>query len=392
VATTLDLARLRRDTPASERLIHFNNAGAALMPNPVTDALYAHLDLERRIGGYEAAAAMSAELDDFYDAFATLLNADRDEIAYVENATRAWDMAVYALPFDPGDEVLVHASDYASNHFALTQLAARRGIRLVEVPSDAMGVIDVAALEAHIGSRTRAIALTHAPTHNGLIHPAEAVGAIARRHGLWYILDACQSAGQVPLDVKTIGCHILSGTGRKYLRGPRGTGFLYVERALLRTLEPPFVDLHSAASREGGGYTLVDDARRFECWESYVAGRLGLRAAVRYLLELGVTNIATRIATLGIQLRRELATVTGVTVHDVGSVQGGIVTFSVAGETALTTSTRLRALGMNTSVTGPAAAPNAPQWRRTPDAVRASVHAYNLEEEIGRFVAAVGHT
>ena len=259
--TLLDLARLRRHTPGCESVIHFNNAGAALMPDPVFSAVTTHLALERHRGGYEAEAAAKPAIEDFYDAFAQLLGCAREEIAYVENATRAWDMAVYALPLEQGDRVLVHESDYASNYLAMLQLARRRGIEIDLVPSDGAGQIDVAAIAAHITPRTRLIALTHAPTQNGLVNPAEDVGRIAREHGLWYVLDACQSIGQRPLDVRRIGCHILSGTGRKFLRGPRGTGFLYVERALLRQLEPPFVDLHAATALEGDRYELRDDAR-----------------------------------------------------------------------------------------------------------------------------------
>lgn len=382
---TLDLARLRRDTPACESLIHFNNAGAGLMPNPVADAILAHLDLERRIGSYEAEAAAAPALADFYDAFAQLLGCARDEIAWIENATRAWHLAVHALPLKAGDEVLVHASDYASNHLALLQLARQRGLVLTTVPSAGDGTIALESLERAIGTRTRAVMLTHSPTHDGLINPAAAVGAIARRHGLYYVLDGCQSVGQLSIDVRAIGCHIYTGSGRKFLRGPRGTGFLYVERALLATLEPPFIDLHSGRVT-ADGYQFLDGARRFECWESYVAGRLGARAAVRYLLDCGVTAVTSRIAALAERLRDALATVPGVSVLDHGQQRGGIVTFVKDGEAAQQTMLRLRALGANTSVTDPQAAPHAPQWARHAAAVRASVHAYNTEAEIERFI------
>ena len=249
MANTLDIDRLRRDTPASRSLIHFNNAGASLMPNPVSDAVFGHLDLERRIGGYEAEAAAQADIEDYYDAFAALLNCSRDEVAYVENATRAWDMAVYALPLRAGDRILTHESEYASNWLALTQLSKRLGVSIDAVPSDSSGQVDVDAMRRMITPETRVIALTHVPTHNGLVNPAGEVGALAREYGLIFVLDACQSAGQLPLDVQALGCHILSGTGRKFLRGPRGTGFLYVERGLLTMLEPPFIDMRAAQAR-----------------------------------------------------------------------------------------------------------------------------------------------
>lgn len=382
---TLDITRLRRDTPHCDRTLHFNNAGAGLMPSAVADAVLAHLDLERRIGAYEAEAAAAPALSDFYDAFAELLQCDRDEIAWVENATRAWDLAVHALPLSPGDHILVHESDYASNHLALLQLAQQRGLVLDTVGSTDDGTVDIEALERAIGPRTRAVMMTHSPTHDGMINPAEAIGAVARRHGLWYVLDGCQSVGQLAVNVRQIGCHIYSGSGRKFLRGPRGTGFLYVELAALAQMNPPFIDLHSG-HRTDEGYAFIDGARRFECWESYVAGRIGEAAAVRYLLECGVDAVTTRIATLAVHLREALASVAGVTVLDRGVQRGGIVTFAMEKEPAQATLLRLRALGVNTSVTGPVAAPNAPQWRKHSAAVRASVHAYNTDEEIERFI------
>jgi selenocysteine lyase/cysteine desulfurase len=386
---TLDIEKLRRDTPGCERVIHFNNAGAGLMPNAVSDAVLAHLDLERRIGGYEAEAAAAADLADFYAAFASLLGCAADEIAWVENATRAWDLAVHALPLTEGQDILVHESDYASNHLALRQLARRRSLTVTTVPSAGDGTIDLDALERLIGPRTAAIFLTHSPTHDGLIQPAAEVGAIARRHGLWYVLDGCQSVGQVPVDVRAIGCHVYSGSGRKFLRGPRGTGFLYVDGMRLAELEPPFIDLHSA-SVSGESYHLRADARRFECWESAVALKLGERAAVRYLLNCGVEAISARIAELGSTLREALYVAPRCTVLDHGSRRGGIVTFNVQGETPLETQARLRLGGINTSITGPAAAPRAPQWAEHAGAVRASVHAYNTVDEIERFVRVLG--
>ena len=386
----IDIARVRRDTPACESVIHFNNAGAALMPDPVAHAVLAHLDLERQRGGYEAEAEAAPALEDFYDAFAALLGCERDEIAYAESATRAWDMAFYALPLKPGDRVLTHESDYVSNHLALLQLVRRTGIELDVVPSDGAGQVDVEALSRMITPRTRVVALTHVPTQNGLVNPAEAVGRVARECGLLYVLDACQSVGQLPVDVRRLGCHVLSGTGRTFLRGPRGTGFLYVERALLRTLEPPFVDLRAATATTDGRYELRADARRFESWESFVAGRLGLRVAVRYLLELGVDAAAARIGALADSLRHALGAVPGITVHDRGVVRSGIVTFTVGGERPADTAARLRARDANVHVADAGSAPLDLRLRTLTAAVRASVHYYNTEAEIAAFAALVG--
>jgi cysteine desulfurase / selenocysteine lyase len=384
-----DLARLRSDTPACRDLIHFNNAGAALMPDAVYHAQADHLALERRVGGYEAARQAAPQLSAFYTEFAALLNCDPSEIAYTENATRAWDMAFYALPLKAGDRILTHASEYVSNYLAFLHQAKRRGLHIDVVPSDATGQIDVAALDAMVSAAHKLIAITHVPSQSGLVNPATAVGRIAKKHNLTYLLDACQSVGQITIDVAEIGCHILSGTGRKFLRGPRGTGFLYVSNAVVETLDPPFIDLTAAHWTDDATYTLAPGARRFENWESNVAGRIGLTAAVAYARGIGMDVIQSRTAALADTLRNGLTTVPGVTVQDQGQQKCGIVTFTKDGQTPDTIYTILRDAGINVSVTPLVYARLDLGRRGLAAVVRASVHYYNDADEVDRFIAAL---
>jgi cysteine desulfurase / selenocysteine lyase len=310
-------------------------------------------------------------------------------MAYTENATRAWDMAFYALPLAPGDRILTHASEYVSNYLAFLQQAKRRGLHIDLIPSDATGQIDVGALEAMITPAHKLIAITHVPSQGGLVNPAAAVGAVAQRHGLIYLLDACQSVGQICVDVEQIGCHILSGTGRKFLRGPRGTGFLYVSGTLVERLDPPFIDLTAASWSTPDTYHLAPGARRFENWESNVAGRIGLARAVSYALAIGMPAIEARTTSLADLLRAELGKVPGITVQDLGQQKSGIVTFTHAVRDAASLHTALRDRAINTSVTPRVYALLDLGPRGIEAMVRASVHYYNTEDEVARFVAAL---
>ncbi len=385
----IDIEAVRADTPACEKVLHFNSAGASLMPKPVYDAVCHHLRIENSVGGYEAERRAKDDLEAFYSEFAGLLNASPDEIAYVENATRAWDMAFYGLPLSEGDRILTHGSEYASNYLALLQQARRRKLHIDLIPSDASGQIDVNAMPALITDRTKLIAITHVPTQGGLINPAAEVGKIARKYGVTYLLDACQSVGQLDIDVEKIGCDILSGTGRKFLRGPRGTGFLYVRRGMIEKVDPPFVDLHSATWLDEKSYQLAPGAKRYENWESYVAGRVGLMVAVRYARNLGLPAIEQRTRQLADSLRHELGNVRGVTVHDLGKEKCGIVTFTKEGVSPGNMAERLVSQGMNISVSAATSA-QLDLGRRGLDAVaRASVHYFNTDTEIERFVEAI---
>ena len=386
---SLDIARLRADTPACERLLHFNNAGASLMPLPVYRAMTDHLAREQAVGGYEAQGDASEAMFGFYTAVADMLGGAPDEVAFMESATAAWDAAFYALPLVEGDRVLVHRSTYSSNYLALLQLARRRGLGIDFVGSDEHGRIDLNALPGRLSPRTKLILLTHCPSQSGLIQPAEAVGAFAREHGLLYLLDACQSAGQMPLDVSEIGCDALSATGRKFLRGPRGTGFLWMRRELAERLEPAVVDLESATWLSRDRYRLAPGARRFEAWERNVAGQIALGRAVRYATEVGLGAIADHVQPLAQALRDRLADIPGVTVHDPGLRKSGIVTFSKAGVEPARAKAALRAQSINVSVMPRQWALLDAEARDLPDLIRASVHAFNTNAEVERFVRAI---
>lgn len=386
----LDVDSLRADTPGCTNVIHLNNAGSALPPAVVTDTVVAHLRREEQIGGYEAHAEAADRVAAVTESVATLVGARPDQIALVESATSAWDRAFLAMAFSgvfsDGGRILVSSSEYASNVIPFLQLAQSWNCEVEFVPDDAHGLLDVSALRQMLSAPTALVAINHCPSQNGLINDAAAVGAAIRDSGsdAYYLVDACQSVGQLPVDVTEIGADFLSATGRKFLRGPRGTGFLYASDRALTSLEPLPLDLHSA-TWTARGYEVHPGARHFESWEKSYAGLLGLGAAVDYALACGIDELRARISYLAELARSALAEIPGVRVRDRGgdpSVLSGIVTFTVDDVPAADVVQHIRAAGINVSLSTPDYARVDFETHGIEGLVRVSPHAYNTEEDI----------
>jgi selenocysteine lyase/cysteine desulfurase len=385
----IDKIAVTADLLCAAGVAHLDNAGAALMPRCVLETQLDHLELEATVGGYEAERLRSDQLEAVYASVARLINCRPDEVAIVENATVGWMMAFYSIAFEPGDRILTAEAEYASNYLAYLQLARDRAVVVETIPSTATGELCVESLKAMIDDRVKLISVTHVPTNGGLVNPVEAIGAVAKANDILYIVDACQSAGQIPLDVAAIQCDVLSATGRKWLRGPRGVGFLYVSSRILESLHPPMIDLFSAIWVDVDRYELRKDARRFENWESNYAAKLGLGSAIDYALNLGLDNIETEVSRLADIFRARLGEIPGVSVHDVGRRKCGIVTFSVAGVDPAEVETRLRENKIHVSVSSPASTLIDATRRELPTLVRASVHYYNQEAQIDALVSCV---
>jgi cysteine desulfurase/selenocysteine lyase len=383
-----DVDRARRETPGCAEVIHFNNAGSALPPAVVTDTVVDYLRHEALVGGYEAAAEAADRLDAVYASAARLVGGEPDDIALTDNATRSWQAVFYALPFASGDRILTSRAEYASNAIAFLQVARRTGAVVEVVGDDESGQLDVEDLRRRVDGDVKLIAVSHVPTQGGLVNPAEEIGAVAEAAGIPFLLDACQSAGQVDLDVTRLKCDALSTTGRKYLRGPRGTGFLYVHPRLRERLEPAMLDLHSATWTSPTEYVVDPTAKRFEVWERDFAAVFGLGAAIDYALGWGLPAIEMRVASLAAKLRTRL-TEAGARVHDAGARKCGIVTFSVDGTPAEQVKARLAEANITTSISSRTSAQFDFTARDLPDMVRASVHYYNTEDEIDLLVRQV---
>lgn len=386
---TQTLTEWRNATPACHHKIHLNNAGSSLPPRLVTEAVLRYLETEANLGGYEMAAAQAAEIEGFYTAVARLLNAQPRNIAWQPSATDGYNKALSAIPFQPGDSILTTDDDYVSNQIAFLFLQKRLNVNILRAKKLSEGGVDVQSMQELMDRhRPKLVAVTHVPTNSGLVQDVEAVGKLCRERGLWYLVDACQSAGQIPLDVAAIGCDFLSATFRKWLRGPRGAGFLFAsDRVTEAGLEPFFPDLGGGTVwTQANEYQLSPDARRFEYWEKPFALLVGSKTAVEYALEIGIERIEQRVTDLAAHARARLATLPGVRVLDRGRQLCGIVTLQVEGKQPADLKPLLEAANINAGFAQRMNSVIDFDEKGVEWALRVSPHYYNTHQEIDRLL------
>ena len=383
----MDIKEIRKETLGSEKVIHFNNAGSSLPPKCVTETVTSYLLEESFVGGYEFFEKELPRLEKVYDQVSSLINAEREEIALMESATAAWNSIFYSLDWKKGQVVLTGQTEYASNFISYLKLKKEKEIIIEVIPQSEEGEVCLKALEKRLqkGGVTL-VSLSHIPTNGGLIQPVSKIGSLAKKYEALFLLDACQSVGQCPLDVKEIGCDFLTATGRKYLRGPRGTGFLYVKKAHFSWLNPFTLDLYSANLTSKTTYEVREDARMFESWESSPALRLGLGKACEYAQGLDLSKTFERVKELGHELRKELEKIDNCQVHDIGKEKGGIVSFSLKGKDPIKVKEELSKRKVNVSVSYKTSTFWDMEERGIGDMLRASIHYYNTKEEILSFI------
>jgi len=380
--TEQELLQFRKETKGTTKKIHFNNAGTSLPPDIVLSTVIDYLQEEAVSGGYETEARYQEQLDNTYSLIARLIKASPDEIAIVENASQAWGLAFNGIGFKKDDVIITSEMEYVTNLIGFLNVQKTHGVSIRVVPNNADGNFSLPELEAAITPQTRLIAITHIASGAGGMTPIVEIGRIARKHQILYLVDACQTVGQVPIDVEAIGCDILSVTGRKYLRAPRGTGFLYVRKKVQKELSPFFMDGHTAHLISEKDFVVREDGKRFELYEKNRALTLGLAKAIEYALNIGVDRIWSRIQLLAGSLRQQLKSLGFVTVHDIGQHQCGIVTFSVNGLDSKEVKTRLTQRDINVSIGKAESTLLYMNKNHLSSFIRASVHYYNTEEEI----------
>lgn len=386
------LSALRTDTPGADNRIHFNNAGCGLIAVPVLEAVQDHLELEAQIGGYEASALRAEAIRGFYDEIGALIGGTADNIAFAGSATHAYATALSAVPFERGDVILTTRNDFISNQIAFLSLRKRLGVRIVHAPDAPDGGVDVEAMAGLMRKlRPRLVAATHVPTNSGLVQDVASIGRHTRELDLLYLVDACQSVGQLPVDVSEVGCDFLTSTCRKFLRGPRGTGFLYVSDRVLRSgMEPLFIDMYGARWSSPDAYTPMATAARFEDWEFSYAALLGSAAAARYARDVGTERISRRTTMLGDVLRDGLSQLPGVRTLDNGTTRCAIVTAAVDGWEPAPFKQALDAAGINSALSFREFAQYDFGDKQVDWCIRFSPHYYNTLDEVEKVTGVVG--
>ncbi len=387
----MDLTHLRADTPGCTHRVHLNNAGASLMPSSVLSAIKEHLDLEARVGGYEAAVEAATGIGAAYGAVADLLATASGNVAFTEHATAAFVQALSSVPLQKGDLVLTTRQDYVSNQIQYLSLADRLGIQVLRAPDAPEGGVDLQAMEELVHRRRpRIVAVTHVPTNSGLVQDVAAIGKMCRARDILYLVDACQSVGQMPVHPEALGCDFLSATARKFLRGPRGAGFLWVsDRALAAGLSPLFPDLRGADWVDGDLFQPAPDARRFETWEFAWGLILGTGEAARYAMQVGLDEIRLRTRALAESLRERLPGIPGVRVLDRGPELCAIVTAAVQGWAPVDLVSALRERGINTSAQTRLDALLDYDAKGVDGALRISPHYFNTDADLDALLQAL---
>lgn len=379
----MNIEAIRKDTPGCKSKIHFNNAGASLPPLPVTAAINDYISFESITGGYEAADSKKNEIEEFYTSTSRLINTNENNIAFTSSATNSFSLALSSIPFEQGDIVLIANEDYISNQIAFLSLQQRFGIKLIRAKSLSTGGVDLNDMEKLINDHhPKLVSLTHVPTNTGLIQSVEMVGKMCKDKDILYLVDACQSAGQIPLDVKKIGCDFLTATMRKFLRGPRGAGFLYAsDRILEKKLTPLFVDMRGAEWTGPDTYKVRMTAKRFEEWELPYALVVGSKEAINYALNIGIENIQNRNKALCDMLKGKLNSIE-LKILDIGEHQSSIITIEMPDKQPQEVLEYLRAVNINTSTAHRSSAQIDFKSKKVDWALRISPHYYNTEDEI----------
>ncbi len=325
---------IRNDILNYNSKLFFNSASSSLPPKSVVEVITEYLVEEQQVGGYTIEDDRANAIANFYIQAAKLLNCKPQNIAFAYNATDAFSKALLSIDFEKGDVIITSDDDYVSNHFQFIALQKRIGVKVIRIKTLENGDLDISHFkEVVVTKQPKLVAVTHVPTNSGLVQDVTSIGRICANYNILFLLDACQSVGQLVVDVQDIQCDFLVVTGRKWLRGPRGTGILYVSDRVLNAGMYPFsIDGNGGIWYKANDFKIIETAQRFELFESSKALVVGFAEALHYLNAIGIERISERNKQLITALRTNLNAIKGVNLYDRGSVTSSILTFRKEGK------------------------------------------------------------
>lgn len=380
----MNIDLIRSQTKGLDGKLFFNSAGSSLMQDQVVELMQDYLEQERMEGGYNTASKNEKSIRNSYTQVAKLLCTNERNIAFTTSAGDSYSQALYSIPFVENDVIITTNNDYVSNQLAFISLQKKYNIQIVRVndlPSAGMDVQD--CIKKIQDLNPKLVAITHIPTSSGLVQDIYGISEACKTSNAYYLIDACQTLGQMKIEVTDLHCDFLTATGRKFMRGPRGSGFLYVsDRVLSEGLAPLFLDQGGANWTEEFGFQLLDSAHRFERWEKNYGAIIGLGKATELINEIGISNIESRNLELQTVLRNELANLPNIHCTDVGNKLCNIITFTSADGTIDKIEALFALHNVSYSVSGNNSALIDFKKRNLTQVIRLSPHYFNTEVEI----------
>ena len=380
----MNIETIRSQTKGLDGKLFFNSAGSSLMQDQVIECMQDYLEQERMIGGYAAASKYQESINRFYSEVANLIKTKERNIAFATSASDAYNQALSSIPFKNKDVIITTNNDYISNQLAFIGLQKRYDIDIVRVKDLEHGGMDTKdCLEKIEKLNPRLVAITHIPTNSGLIQDVYSIAPACKASGAYYLVDTCQSIGQLNISVEKLNCDFLTATGRKFMRGPRGSGFLYVsDRVLNEGLTPLFTEQCGAEWTEEFGYRIIDSAVRFERWERNCGNMLGLAKAAEIINEIGMENIEKSNYELQLFTREQLGKLSNIKCTDIGKDLCNIITFTSADGSINRIVDLFSTHNVSYSISGINSALIDFTKRQLTEVVRISPHYFNTEEEI----------
>ncbi len=360
------------------KFINFNNAGSSFPSKNVNNSINKFLKYEEKYGGYYASEKFSEKLDTFYENLSILINCKKHQISFLPSTTYALNIFFNSLNFPNNKNIVIFENEYGSNfiYFKKREL----NLRVVKIKNN--GEICFKDLEKKIDSKTIFISVCHIASQCGEIIDIQKIGKIAKKinPNIIFIVDACQSVGHIKLDVKKIQCDVLVGSGRKYLRGPRGTGFIFFKDTIKKTLTPSILDMNNTKIKNGK--IDVDRERMFESFESSPALKYGLSKAIEEINQKGMETVESEIKKKSNIFRKRLECFNQIIFYENRRLLSGINTFNIKGFSAKKVYAYLLSKKILCSVSSRETSMMYFGKKNLTDLVRISIHHYNTMSEI----------